>query len=364
MRCRWLQLRGSAGAKGDIADGTLNWTAYSTNQLLDYSAPPYYASSTKGLTTATEVSYTHDLGAHQLIGGGEYRNESNTNTATGSERAYHAIYNRALFVQDRWQINPLTEMIFGTRLDDHSTAGSRLSPRIGINRAVAKNTNLRASYATGFRAPNFVELYCAYPDPYEHKYGYVGNPALRPETSQQFEIGLNSRLKHGTIDLALFSTSTRDEILPDLLTNPTGDYQYTYDNVSRASHRGVELSYGHQFSPATSVDFTYSYLAAKSLPDGNPLKGIPHNTVSFTATQNIQNWDISLIGRWIGERLDVTGVTAPTITTFDLTLQPHGEKMRLKPFAIIRNLTNTSYEEVIGYPVEGRSFELGLRSAW
>ncbi|HEX2948087.1 MAG TPA: TonB-dependent receptor [Armatimonadota bacterium] len=345
-------------AKRDIAGGDLDLSVYATQQKLDNEST-YGDTSAKGDTYATEANYNYQLGNHQLAFGGEYRKEQYHNISAPLPEIRESISNKAIYAQDRWAIADKTDLVYGARLDDHSTAGSKITPRIGINRAIAKNTNVRASYAVGFRAPNFIELYYNSPDP---NYGTIGNPHLKPETSQQFEVGIATQKGKSSLDLALFNTAIRDEITWSAMADPLPNYQSTYLNVNRSTHYGAELSYGYTPSKLTNISLSYSYTKAFNSENGQRLTGIPYNMLTLTASQTIHRWDITLSGRWVDERPDFSGL-APSFATLDLTIQPNGSG-RVLPYLTIRNLTNTSYEEVLGYPAESRSLEFGLRSAW
>src|SRR5690606_5559627 len=106
------------------------------------------------------------------------------------------------------------------------------SPVIGVVYALSDSINLHASVGRGFETPTFSEL--AYrPD------GSPGlNFALEASRSTNYEIGLKWRAAARTqLNLALFRTDTRDDIVPD--ANVGG--RTTFRNAARTARRGVEL---------------------------------------------------------------------------------------------------------------------------
>jgi outer membrane cobalamin receptor len=251
-------------------------------------------------------------------------------------------------------------VVVGVRLDDHETAGSKVTPRVGLNYALSSRTRLRASYSEGFRAPNFVELY--YPPIFGP--GYSGNPDLKPEKSRQYEIGLSAQIGKGSFDLAVFSTVVRDMIYSDGAT--------PYQNVGRAEQRGIEISWDRKLSASVSLGLAYTYIDARNQSTDERLRGIPHNELSMTLAGVVQSWQVGITGRWTDDRPDLvfnpmTWVSSSVMTQgraiFDLTVSRRGTAL-VNPFVAVRNLFDVEHEEVAGYPAEGRSIEVGVQSTW
>lgn len=359
-------------AKRDLGAGRLEWKAYRISQQLHnvspgfdwMSLPVVYDSRITGMTEATELTYQFKRNAHQWVVGGEYRNEDYKDLEGGSfpGTQQENISNRALFVQDRWDTGPKTSLVLGARLDDHSAAGSKVTPRIGVTRIIGPKAHLRASYSEGFRAPNFVELF------YTGMYG-SGNPNLKPEKSRQFEVGISKEFEKDSVDLAVFTNDIRDLIKWE--TDPI-TWLGTYNNIQRARQNGVEFTWEHRFSPSASLGLSYSYINALNSATKQRLDGIPHNKISLTAARTVKSWEIALTGQVSDARPDLTfdpvtfamsHVTVPGKLVLDLSLAHRGGKS-CNPYVIIRNLTDVSHEEVAGYPAEGRSVEVGMRSSW
>ena len=58
----------------------------------------------------------------------------------------------------------------------------------GVLDIAAISSRLKASYGTGFLAPSLFDRYGT------DNFGYVGNPNLRPERSQGWEVGVETDL--------------------------------------------------------------------------------------------------------------------------------------------------------------------------
>lgn len=103
----------------------------------------------------------------------------------------------------------------------------------------AEDVSLRASWAQGYRFPIIQELFV------DSKMGgatTLSNPDLKPETSDNFEIGLRWTNSAFSVDSAVFY-SKADDYIDSLLTAKTMmGKTYRYTNVSEATTYGLETS--------------------------------------------------------------------------------------------------------------------------
>lgn len=121
------------------------------------------------------------------------------------------------------------------------TSGEGSDGKIVCNAGVlwhgTDNLTLRASYAQGYRSPILQELYI------DTSMGSTGttyaNPDLKPETSDNFEIGARWNSTGLSADLAIFY-STADDYIATLYNAQKRGYQY--NNVAEAKTFGVELT--------------------------------------------------------------------------------------------------------------------------
>lgn len=110
-----------------------------------------------------------------------------------------------------------------------------------------EDVTLRASWAQGFRAPILQERYI--PTSMGSTSTTYGNPDLKPETSNNFELGARY-LKGGlSLDAATFLSLADDYIA----TLPYGRTDYRYENVAKAKSYGIELS-GSYAIPGTGFE--------------------------------------------------------------------------------------------------------------
>jgi len=210
---------------------------------------------------------------------------------------------------------------------------------------------------------------------------YVGNPDLKPETSNTVEGGLDISYASFNSSLTYFYTNFRDKI--QTASTPTGDI--TWENVGKAEIAGFEAEFSYDIGASFAWDFelkpyvSFVYLTEyKDKETGEDLKYTPDLNVSYGITfsdfngfssnlnfsyngeQWVDDWES---GVWPAPVIKKGSFTVAnfTITKRILDFQKYGS-MTLK--GEIQNLFNKNYSYVNGYPMPGRSFFLGLRYAF
>jgi iron complex outermembrane recepter protein len=139
-----------------------------------------------------------------FVTSGDISQETDLQSAAGSRSV------QALFVEASIPIARGLEAQVAARYDHYSDFGSTVNPKLALRWQPAKSLLLRASWGTGFRAPPLYDLYTPlshifiFPhsdpvrcpvtkSPRDCQVGSAvigGNPALRPETSTQFNAGI------------------------------------------------------------------------------------------------------------------------------------------------------------------------------
>jgi vitamin B12 transporter len=125
-----------------------------------------------------------------------------------------------------------------------------------LNYALDITDQWRASLgaSTGFRAPNFNELY------WPQTSSFVGNPTLEPEKSKNLEAGLRYLTGKGQFAVAAYW----NEITNAIINEPTqpGSFVYTPVNIGKAKIRGVTLSGDYAITDSFVVDGSFDWLSA------------------------------------------------------------------------------------------------------
>lgn len=119
---------------------------------------------------------------------------------------------------------------------------------------------LRATFAQGFKAPTLYQKYVK-------TWAGGANPDLKPETSNNFEIGARYSTKTLKADVAAYYTEAEDYISWDWDDLPEGYSYYIYRNLSEVKKFGIEASVDYTFDNGITPYFSGSYSRMKSKAD-------------------------------------------------------------------------------------------------
>jgi vitamin B12 transporter len=242
-----------------------------------------------------------------------------------------------------------------SRFEDATTFRAQAEARLG------GGFSILASYGEGIAQPSFVDLFGFGPAS-----RFIGNPDLRPERSEGYELGVRWQRPGLKLEAVAFSSDLTDEIVEDFSIFP----DYTVVNAAGESRRrGIELSAEWQPAEGLSLAANYTYLDADQ-PDGT---GTVREIRRAEHSANLYgNWrrgplTVGLGLSYVGERTDQDFdlFPAPTITLGDYVLASARVAYRLnehiEAFGRIENGFDERYEDVIGYATPGRTVYAGLR---
>ncbi|HSP81283.1 MAG TPA: TonB-dependent receptor, partial [Myxococcaceae bacterium] len=219
----------SAYAKADASVGPLKVKAFWNHLDVD-AGPQYDAVGQRSLATHVtshlfngEVLFSKSfelLGEHQVNVGVEGRLKRVAWDYLGPLREeLHA----AAFVQDEWRLSQPLRLVASYRVDRHplldeGRPGLAHSPRVSVLFQPFEGHALRASAASAFREPTFLESYTGLRIPLPGVNGAsaltLGNRALRPERLLAFELGYRGEAPVLGMDwdVALYQNTVRDLI--------------------------------------------------------------------------------------------------------------------------------------------------------
>ncbi|MCH9032664.1 MAG: TonB-dependent receptor, partial [candidate division Zixibacteria bacterium] len=219
-----------------------------------------------------------------------------------------------------------------------------LLPEIGLT--------LKANYGTGFKNPSLFQLF--------HR--LYGNPELKAEESQSWEVGLQKDFGKTGIELGVtyFDTKFKNLIASDPIT-------FLPVNIRTATSNGVELT-GRVSTSKTTARFNYTYTNMKNTSDDTPILRRPKSKFSLSAGQQASK-DINIGGRvlYVGERNDFDFRPFPAEllslsryvvvdVRFDYSVT---QSVKLK--AGVVNILDQDYQEVLTYGVSGRALNFGAK---
>lgn len=263
------------------------------------------------------------------------------------------------YVQDRFSLGDFSHTTFGARWDEHSTAGDantyRLAQRFHV---AATGTDFHGSIGTGFRGPAIAQ-----------RFGLVGNPALRPEFSKGWDVGMTQSFSGGQleVDATYFRNNFRDLIVFDPTVPGPGGFG-ALNNVDRARVTGVEITAAAQIDRLTDATFTYTYNDPLNLTTTTQLLRRPRDKASFGIHRSAfcDHAALNLYFLYVGPRRDFAVAGLTTLEDF-VTVNLSGSYQLSEAWQLFfraENLFDEDYEEVFGFETPGVSGYFGANVRW
>jgi outer membrane receptor protein involved in Fe transport len=153
----------------------------------------------------------------------------------------------AAYLEDIWDILDDLRLTIGGRYDHYSDFGGQFSPRVGINWEFADNFNTKFLYGESFRAPYFLDLYDS----------TFGNPNLKSETQQTFELSFGANFHPFSAQITAFQNRLKDAITGSVVGSPP---TYKYMNADRITRTGAELQLKYDFGRGTYLSANYTQM--------------------------------------------------------------------------------------------------------
>lgn len=263
--------------------------------------------------TILDAKLAAPLGDHALVVGGQWNEaeltDQNPGRRTGLDEKFKATQ-KALFVEDEWQILDKFALTGGLRLDDHSVYGAHWSPRLyGVWRQ-DDHWTFKGGVSRGFRAPDIRSIVPGYATTTGGggcTYGpngtcgvIIGDPDLKPETSTSFELAAMWDNRYDmSASATVFYTDFKDKISNALVYDDAGNirrwaedpnYRLWYNyNVDQAKIRGVELNWRWRVTPTLTTRAGYTFTDSKQsggVYDGYPLSRTPRHRLNLRGDWN------------------------------------------------------------------------------
>jgi outer membrane cobalamin receptor len=247
---------------------------------------------------------------------------------------------------------------------------SRLNPKISGAYLLQKNERLHASYGTGIRPPGGSDL------------AFTNNPALKPERTESYDIGIEQRFLKDqlSLDATYFHNDYRDLIV-SLGGSLSSLSQFYTDNLAKANAKGVEVS--AKYRPATwiSIGANYTWLETQVLSLnggiglvqqyfylGQPLLREPKQSGSALVNFHYGKVDANLTGYFRGSDLDVEpnfGASEGLFRSGGYVNAGINVNYRLRSnltvYANLRNALDRHYEEIYGFPAPFLNVVAGVK---
>ncbi len=240
----------------------------------------------------------------------------------------------------------------GFRMNVHSEYGTNNTYSISPSYQINNNLKAFVSLGSGFKTPSLDQLY-----------GQFGaNPDLQPETSRNFQVGLEAYLLNQSLKV---ESHFFDRRIDDLIVY---DATIGYLNRDRETTKGLELSFNWLVSPEFSIGGFYNYLTGEvqtldqsgNEESSSSLIRLPNHNAGLNASYRFANGLlIKLDGEFASERTDLFFNSANNFASEKVTLDSYvlanlyieypffNDQMTL--YASIRNLLDSDFTEVYGF---------------
>ncbi|MCL4556261.1 MAG: TonB-dependent receptor [Gammaproteobacteria bacterium] len=312
---------------------------------------------------------------HQLLAGVERRDENRTAAffdSTGKMSSKNQDFT-AVYAQHEWQVTPALGIVYGARHDRVSIGDEATSGSVGANYRFSDLAKLRASYSQGFRTPDMQELFINRFNPQGRRFvgaevvdASIGKQAfsLKPERSQNMEMGLSGKGQGWNYDLALFHNTIQDSI--QRITTPT---YLSFRNESEVTLHGLDAKLGVDVTPKLRINTAYTWLNSHSKTTDQRLQYTPEQLASFSAVfKPTQAWRLTVMAQYVGEQ-DYTdtrvnpqvGKTTDSYTPVHLKASYMPTSMKdTEFFGGVDNVFDAKLDRAIGYNVGPYTY-IGVR---
>lgn len=231
--------------------------------------------------------------------------------------------------------------------------------------------DLRFSYGQGYRVPNLKERFYSF----DHSHlGYVviGNPNLKPESSDSYQLGLSLvQNEVWNADINLFWNDVKDLIQTDYdnASSNNGITLYSYSNVAKAQTKGIESSAQWKISPSWSLNGAYTYTEAKDKTLGTFLTRRPKHIARLGSDFALNDHlDLTIRARYQSEEYtdNSNKLRSPDWFSIDTQVDYQINPM-ISTFVGIDNIFNEQrdFSAPVDYrPLAGRYSYMGVRFHW
>ncbi|MDK8874546.1 MULTISPECIES: TonB-dependent receptor plug domain-containing protein [Paracoccus] len=348
-------------------------------------------------TTTFESRYTSqtNLAGRQLdytIGGLVAHEKLSDPQTTSGALIEGSVNTAAIYAEGRLQATNALSLTTGLRVDHHERFGTHVTPRIYANYDFGNGLMLKGGYSQAFVAPDLRNLNPNYQmgsrgngcKPYQGPCTIIGNPDLQPETSDNFEIGLNYQGEHSSWEVTAFYNDVEDMISARRIrpATPTESALFQRDNFDYGKTAGIEFGLDHQINDDLTWTTSGTYIAKSEFKYGDfdtayPMATTPKwNITTGLAWQANDRLNLSGEVTYVGKQAGYVVEDGLVVGEGEQASVPAGQNSKayylvnvaaaydLNDMATLNvgidNLFNGQPESDVSYRENGRLFTLGI----
>lgn len=275
------------------------YTAYMKSQLyaLEGQYRRYWGKNT--FTIGAQYRQDKPIGNRQKAGG-TYIGQEKVNGF--SVPLYEvSLTQRSLYLQNEWRPTEKWLFLVGVRYDMHNRFANKLSPNAGAVYFIGPHDRIKANYSKGYAVPGVNELYLEWG-------GIYGDPHLKPEESQSFDISYEMERGHYQHKFTFFYNDIKNFI--DLYNRDPNDPfgKWYYQNIAEVKLHGFE--YESKLRLNENFDARLGMMILRSndaVIDGQSFYAPTyrsHTKIDLGVTYHKNDWTATLWGDYIGKNKD------------------------------------------------------------
>jgi iron complex outermembrane receptor protein len=323
--------------------------------ILLASDPSVYENNHIATNWQSDLRQTHQLAHNTDLA---YGLEADGESILSNSLGHHARNQGAGYISLSFHAFKRLSLTLGAREEIYRGPMQVFSPSFAGGYQLSGSLRAHAAYGHGFRLPTYVDLY--YSDP-----ATIGNPLLKPETSQSYEAGVDyAPATHPHLHATATAFQLRQANAIDYVkfaSTPTSPWQAL--NIGRVDYTGAESTVSFALTTSQHFDLGYTFIHANP-----PATGLISEYAYNFAAQSASFSYAAVIRHQLSARTQLGVMQKTTHSPYPLwNVALSRSQGFVRPYLMLNNLSNTTYYEVSGppaVPMPGRSFIAGMLVTW
>jgi len=314
-----------------------------------------YQDTNTGTTNGASAKLAYTAGMNSIVVGTDY--EKGTLKDPNLLNGRQGIQKWDIFINDTIVWNKLS-VTPGLRFDNTDAFGSFISPTLGATYKLTDRTFLRATVSEGFNNPTLF-------DRFGENFFFQANAQLKIEEVTSCQAGIETRaLPYVWAKVSAFSNNIRDALVQEPISG-SNTFAFTYANVGKVRHQGVEAEIKTNAIYHTSLFAGASFIDSKDLLTELVLTDSPRYTfVAGLKYDDGKSLKAILQGHyiWFNEPSSSEAQYNSMILDMSITKTVFRQKdMACDVFLTAHNIFDGSQYEDYYFPNPGRWVEGGVR---
>jgi len=228
--------------------------------------------------------------------------------------------------------------------DDFKRNTSAFSPSINALYHFSDIVSVYASISKETRFPTLHNLYSR----------TSGNLDLKAENAIKTEFSLEKNFRNNSVfRIDFFRNDVKDLIIRKR-------FGFKYYNIDKTLFQGFDISYSTKVFKAADVQMNYAYMKTKNSLSGEVVPHNPPHKLNLSIKYDFKyNMSINLFTRYVSETVSFDNEIVGSFHVVDLKIDKRFWNNSVL-FVSGKNIFDSNYMEERGYPMQGRSFSVGL----